>query len=61
MANSYFAAGTDKNTPFDKDCQRTENGVIHFERSGQQERGHADELRRAVRHRIITWADGNGQ
>lgn len=31
VANSYFEgmeAGTDKNTPFDKDCQRIENGVI---------------------------------
>ncbi len=31
FANSYFEgmeAGTDKNTPFDKDCQRIGNGVI---------------------------------
>jgi hypothetical protein len=31
VANTYFEgmeAGTDKNTPFDKDCQRIENGVI---------------------------------
>ena len=31
VANSYFEGmerGTDKNTPFDKDCQRIENGVI---------------------------------
>jgi hypothetical protein len=31
VANSYFEgmeAGTDKNTPFDKDCQRIENGQI---------------------------------
>lgn len=31
VANSYFEgmeAGTDKNTPFGKDCQRIENGVI---------------------------------
>ncbi len=31
VANSHFEgmeAGTDKNTPFDKDCQRIENGVI---------------------------------
>jgi hypothetical protein len=31
VANSYFEgmeAGTDKNTPFDKDRQRVENGVI---------------------------------
>jgi len=31
VANSYFEgmeAGTNKNTPFDKDCQRIENGVI---------------------------------
>jgi hypothetical protein len=31
VGNSYFEgmeAGTDKNTPFDKDCQRIENGVI---------------------------------
>jgi hypothetical protein len=31
VANSYFEgmeAGTDKNTPFDKGCQRIENGQI---------------------------------
>jgi len=31
VANSYFEgmeAGTDKDTPFDNDCQRIENGVI---------------------------------
>jgi hypothetical protein len=31
VANSYFEgmeAGPDKNTPFDKDCQRVENSVI---------------------------------
>ena len=31
VANTYFEgmeAGTDENTPFDKDCQRIENGVI---------------------------------
>jgi hypothetical protein len=37
VANSYFEgmeAGTDKNTPFDKDCQRIENGQIdHLQRS----------------------------
>jgi len=31
VANSYFEGmeqGTDKNTPFDKDCKRIENGVV---------------------------------
>jgi hypothetical protein len=35
VANTYFEgmeAGIDKNTPFDKDCQRIENGVIKITR-----------------------------
>jgi hypothetical protein len=55
VANSYFEgieAGTDKNTPFDEDCQRIENGVITSNDPSSKSEITPDELRRAVRHRI---------
>lgn len=55
VANSYFEGmeqGTNKDTPFDKDCQRIENGVITSNDPASKKRDYQDELWRSVRHGV---------
>ena len=53
VANSYFEGmekGTDKETPFDKDCKRIENGVVTANDPGNAKGDQPDVLRSAIRH-----------